>query len=159
MRLILALAVALSASSPVFAAEPTPNGPATIDVVVEDGRGRTVETLNAADFSVTEQSRPLALESVRFIRAGARTAGVSPVPVSAALKDSNQPATSVVAIYLDEFHVTPGPSVERIRRALIRFVNEDLDPSDQLIVLKSLDSLLDITPVTDRAEAIRKVES
>ena len=65
----------------------------------------------------------------------------------------------VIAIYLDEFHVVPGAAAESVRGSLIRLINEDLDPSDQVIVLKSLDSLLDIKPASDRREAIQKLES
>jgi VWFA-related protein len=65
----------------------------------------------------------------------------------------------VIAIYLDEFHVMPGPAAERVRSALVRLVNEAVAPSDQLILLKSLDSLLDIKPAKDPREAIQKLES
>jgi len=157
MRLILALAIALSAGAPLPAAETTTIGPASIDVVVEDSRGRVVDTLGPSDFTVIEQSRPLTVESVRFVRASAKTAGVS--AVSAAAPGSGTDSGRVVAIYLDEFHVMPGPAAERVRSALVRLVSEAVTSSDQLIVLKSLDSLLDIKPATDPREAIQKLES
>jgi VWFA-related protein len=157
MRSILALVLALAASAPLPAAEPTANGSTTLDVVVEDSRGRVVDTLTLADFSVTEQSRSLTLDAVRFVRPAANNAGATAVPISAPAKAST--SASVVAIYLDEFHVTPGPAADRALGAVIRFVNEDVNAADQLIVLKSLDSLLDIKPAGDRGEAVRKLES
>jgi VWFA-related protein len=128
-------------------------------VVVEDGRGRAIDTLGPADFSVTEQSRPLAVDSVRFVRAATKGAAATAVPVSTAGPGSPPDSGRVIAIYLDEFHVMPGPAADRARSALIRLINEDVDPSDQLIVLKSLDSLLDIRPTTDRRDAVQKLES
>jgi hypothetical protein len=115
MRLILGLAFALSVSAPLPAAEPTPNTPATLDVVVEDSRGRAIDTLGPADFSVTEQSRPLAVDSVRFVRPGASGAGSTAVPVSAPLSGSTGHAGRVIAIYLDEFHVVPGATARAAR--------------------------------------------
>src|SRR5262245_46848154 len=159
MRLILALALATGVSSASQAADPVPASPTTLDVVVQDGRGRAVETLGPADFSVTEQTRPLAVDSVRFVRGAAPSGAGSAVPVSAPVAGPGAGVGRVVAIYLDEFHVAPGPAAERVRGSLIRLINEAVDPSDQLIVLKSLDSLLDIKPVADRRDAIKKLEA
>ena len=63
------------------------------------------------------------------------------------------------AIFLDEFHTTSGPGVERARAALIRFIREDLAPGDLFVVLKPLDSLLDIRLTNDRDAAVRAIES
>jgi VWFA-related protein len=159
MRLILALALTVGASTPLPAAESTPKNPTTLDVVVEDSRGRAIDSLAPSDFSVTEQSRPLALDSVRFVRASTTAVGVAAVPVNAAAQASHADSGRLVAIYLDEFHVVPGPAADRVRLALIRLISEDVEASDRLIVLKSLDSLLDIKPTTDRRDAIQKLES
>ena len=158
MRLILALAFVAGASVPLPAADPAPN-PQTLDVLVEDSRGRAIDTLGPADFAVTEQSRSLGIDSVRFVRADQKAGGATAVPVSAPAQGSSPDSGRVIAIYLDEFHVVPGPAADRIRSALIRFVADEVGPSDQLIILKSLDSLLDIRPTTDRRDAIQKLES
>src|SRR5215467_1612988 len=103
MRWFLTLALATSASVLLPAAElPLSNLP-TLDVVVEDGRGQAVDTLGPSDFTVTEQSRVLSVESVRFVRRGPASGGVAAVPVS-----NTSPATApdtgrLIAIYLDEF--------------------------------------------------------
>jgi VWFA-related protein len=159
MRLILALALTVGASTPLPAAESTPKNPTTLDVVVEDSRGRTIDSLAPSDFSVTEQSRQLPLDSVRFVHASVTAVGVAAVPVNAAVQAPHADSGRLVAIYLDEFHVVPGPAADRVRLALIRLISEDVEPSDRLIVLKSLDSLLDIKPTTDRRDAIQKLES
>src|SRR5262245_4809362 len=153
MRLLLALALTLGAIH-LSAADSARTSP-TLDVVVEDSRGKAIDTLKPSDFTVTEQSRAIAVESVRFVRAEPN--GASAVPASARLSDTSDVPGRVIAIYLDEFHVAPGPAADRARAALIRLVSTE--PGDQVIVLKSLESLLDITPVSDRREAIQKLES
>jgi VWFA-related protein len=159
MRVSLALALAMSASVLLPAAEVPLNNLPTLDVVVEDGRGQAVETLGPSDFTVIEQSHALAVESVRLVRPGAGSVGVSAVPVSNTAPATTTDAGQLIAIYLDEFHVAPGPAAERVRASLIRLVSDNVDPSDRVIVLKSLDSLLDIRPAKDRHDAIQKLES
>lgn len=159
MRFFLALALVLGASPALPAEQTTSSRPPTLDVVVEDSRGKAVENLGPSDFTVTEQSRPVAVEGVRFVRAVSKGTGVTAVPVSAAVSASDPRAGSVMAIYLDEFHVAPGALAEQMRAALISLVTESIEPSDQLIVLKSLDSLLEIKPVTSPSEAIQKLKS
>jgi len=159
MRFFLALALVLSASTALPADQTSSSRPPMLDVVVEDSRGKPVENLGPSDFTVTEQSRPVAVESVRFVRAASKAAGVTALPVSAPARPSDPGAGSVIAIYLDEFHVAPGAPAEQVRAALISLVTESIEPSDQLIVLKSLDSLLEIKPVQSPAEAIQKLQS
>src|SRR5262245_18894283 len=160
MRLILALTFAVGISTALGAADPTPgSATATLDVVVEDNRGRAIDTLGPADFSVTEQSHSLTVDSVRFVRPVLPNTSASAVPPSATNGASGVETGRVVAIYLDEFHVAPGRTADDVRDALVRLINQDDQPSDRWIVLKSLDSLLEIKPATDRSEAIHKLES
>src|SRR5262249_57465747 len=105
MRFFFALALVLSAITALPADQTTSSRLPKIDVVVEDGRGRTVETLGPSDFTVTEQSRPVAIDGVRFVRAAGKAAGVTAVPVSAPVSGADPDAGRVIAIYLDEFHV------------------------------------------------------
>lgn len=111
-----------------------------LDVVVRGSKGQTVERLAPSDLVVTESGQPLSIESVRFVR---------PTP--------SEPRD--LAIFLDEFHVQPGPEAARVRDTLARFVSESLTPADRLAVLKPLDSLLDIAVTTDRAAALAAIES
>src|SRR5438552_15529387 len=98
MRLVLALALTLGAAAPPPTSESTPPTAPTLDVVVEDARGRTVETLGLADFSVTEQSRPLMIDSVRFVRAPATPAGgATPVSIGAAAQAPDVDGARVIA--------------------------------------------------------------
>jgi VWFA-related protein len=96
---------------------------------------------------------------VRFVRPGPGSGGVTAVPVSNTSPATTTDAGRLIAIYLDEFHVTPGPAAERVRASLIRVVSENVDPTDRVIVLKSLDSLLEIKPTKDLHDAVQKLES
>jgi VWFA-related protein len=128
--LVLALGLADTAAPPRL----------SLDVVVHDASGRSVERLTPGDLAVTESGRPLPIESVRFVRAS-----------------TSEPRS--VAIFLDEFHVSAGPDADRIRETLTRFVTDALGPADRLAVLKPLDSLLEISVTTDRAMALAAIQS
>jgi VWFA-related protein len=100
-----------------------------------DARGRAVGTLTPRDFELREGGKLLPIEEATFV--------------------ANTPR--VVAIYLDEYHISPGASADRAREALARFVQHELDPRDSIVVMKPLDSLLSIRLTTDHARELAKI--
>ena len=63
------------------------------------------------------------------------------------------------AIFLDEYHVTSGANTDRVREALLRFVDRDLTPRDLVAVMKPLDSLFAIRLTRDRDAVRRAIET
>jgi len=157
-RAISALAV-LSTSVGLIAQAPATGRLVTIDLIATDLRGRAVVDLKPADFDVREDATPLALESVRLVRAGA--AGDTPEAVIANAADERQAATAdearLVAVFLDEYHVESA-NADRVRATLLQFVDRDLGPRDLLVVMKPLDSLFAIRLTRDRAAARATIE-
>ena len=132
----------------------------TIDLVATDARGRAVENLTAADFDLREEGAPIALESVRFVRVSA--AAPAPRPIQTAADEHQaaaRDAARLFAIFLDEYHVQPGANADRVRDALLRFVDRDLSPDDLIVVMKPLDSLIAIRSARDRDAARAAIES
>jgi VWFA-related protein len=147
--LVYVLAVALGLLVPQ-APDERAAVPALLDVLVSDARGREVSTLTAADFAVSEDGVPLTIRNARFVRVN----GSEPPAAPDATAPTNPSGDArVVAIYLDEFHVTAGPAANRARDALVHFVRDSLGPSDFVVVLKPLDSVLTIHVSSDRAAA------
>ncbi|MEQ1870199.1 MAG: VWA domain-containing protein [Vicinamibacterales bacterium] len=109
--------------------------PVRLGVVVTDLGGRRVGTLGPKDFSVIED-------------------GVGRLPV-----DSAEIAVGprLFAIFLDDFHVGSGAAAERVREALARFVRHDLASTDQVVVLRPLDSLVDIRFAETRTAALAAI--
>ena len=128
-----------------------------IDVIASDARGRGVENLAAGDFQITENGAPQTIDAVRFtkIDGGARRDApiVDIAPIRSELDEQEQASldgTRLVAILLDEYHVSAGASTDRVRGTLARFVDRELSPRDLVAVLKPLDSLLTIRLTRDR---------
>jgi VWFA-related protein len=107
-----------------------------IDAIAEDARGRFIDDLKANDFELREEAATKALDSAELKRAD---------------------GPRLVAIYLDEYHVSMDAVTDQLRAELTRFVDNRLDRKDLLVVMKPLDSLLTIHLTEDRDAARRAI--
>ena len=85
------------------------------------------------------------------------------LPLIQSAADERQAAVQddarLFAIFLDEYHVTSGANTDRVRDALLRFVDRDLTPRDLVAVMKPLDSLFTIRLTRDRGAVRRAIET
>jgi len=123
-----------------------------IDAIVTDSNGRAILDLRPSDFELFENGVSLPIQSAQ-LRTLPKDAGpVSPVPLEAdEERAAKQPGTRVFAFFLDEFHVTPGPGVDRARAAINEFIDQHLQPQDLAVVMKPLDNVTAIRFTRDRA--------
>jgi VWFA-related protein len=130
-----------------------------VDVVVTDTHGRPILNLRPDDFTVVENGTPQTLDTAVFMSKSSIAGPFEPVEstatdgndLKAEERAAKEPGTRVVAIYLDEFHVSSGPASDRVRQALTRFADEQLRSSDLVAVLKPMNSLSAIRFTRDRA--------
>ena len=139
-----------------------------IDVVAVDARGAAINSLKLGDFDLREDGKPVAIDEARLVRINT-TAAVGSVggpaegiqqPVQSVADEqraARRDGTRLVAIYLDEYHISPGGAADRARDALIEFIDRELGPRDLVAVMKPLDSLFTIRLTHDREEARRIV--
>src|SRR5262252_1863799 len=149
-------------TSPTPASPSTPGRLVTVDLSVTDARGRTLTDLKPADFELREGSTLLPLESVRLVRVGQASQAEPPSRIQSAADErlaAGQEQARLFAIYLDEYHVASGAETNRVREALIRFIDRDLSPDDLILVMKPLDSLFTIRVTRDRDAVRQAVES
>jgi len=168
---ILAVAVAAAVQAPVLSQ--TVSVPefaigevVRVDVIPTDARGRFIDGLTTADFSVREDGAEQTVDDVRLVKV-LGTAGQSNsaqvMRIASAADERAEAArdnTRVIGIYLDEYFVSPANTAV-VRAALHRFVDEDLGPGDLVAVVRPLESLLQIRLTRDRAalhQAIDKFE-
>jgi VWFA-related protein len=163
-RLLVAVAVA---SATLLAAEPPSSSDAAapalirMNAVVADARGRLVSGLNASDFQLAIDGVSQPIESVRFVAADAGTSsGETPQPIFSRAEEeaaASEDGARLFAIFLDEYHVSEGPAVARVRDVMTRFVQQTLKPRDLLLVVKPLDSLLTLQMTRDRSAALKVI--
>ncbi len=165
MRGVLAAAFALAVLSPQPPVRGEPSAPAylvNIDVIPADARGRILDDLEPADFELREEGTLQPLEGVRFIRVADGPPSAAPVMIRTAADERQAAAgddTRLVAIFLDEYHVSAGASTDRTREALTRFVDRDLSSRDLVVIMKPLDSLLAILATRDREAMHRSIDA
>ena len=162
--LLLALALATGpGAEPADAADLIEPVVVRIDAVPSDASGRFVENLVAEDFEVLEAGAPRPIESVR-VRPPRGKRSVRRWPHRFESRADEHAAAAldgarVFAVFLDEYHITPGPSADRARQALVRFVNEALGPRDLVVLVKPLDSLLSLRLTRDHKGLVRTIET
>jgi len=154
-----------SAPAPKSAGSDSASSPGrlvTIDMTVTDARGRALTDLKQTDFELREGATLLPLESVRLVRVAPSPQSDPPARIQSAADErlaAGQEQSRLFAIYLDEYHVASGAESNRVREALIRFMDRDVSPDDLIVVLKPLDSLLTIRMTRDRDAVRRSIES
>jgi VWFA-related protein len=132
-----------------------------VDLVATDNRGRAVEGLKHQDFELREDGTLRAIDEVRFVKLDADSAAAEETLAIQSEADERTAAARLnarlFAIFLDEYQVDAA-NTARVRRALAQFVDETLNPSDLIVVMRPLDSLLTIRMTRDHVQARRAIE-
>jgi len=159
MRALLALALLTVA---VHTAPVDPERPETLvrlDAIAADAGGRLVRDLKADDFEILEQGTPRPIASVQFVSTNLAVPVGNEAPKSIeSSADERLEADDdarLFAIFLDEYHVSAGPTVERVRTAMTEFLARELRPRDLVLIARPLDVLPSLRVTRDR-EAIRE---
>jgi VWFA-related protein len=128
-----------------------------VEAIVTDKQGKPVLNLRSSDFVIHENGVPQTIDNAVLMSRKASTEPSAPIGSNADLeRAAKEPGTRIIGLYLDEFHVEPGASTDRVRQALARFVDDNLRPADLIAVMKPFDPVTDIRFTRDR-DAARKV--
>lgn len=143
MRFVFAAIAALNLAAGVAALDQPPASAPNIhvvriDAIAVDAKGQPVGDLKPTDFELREGGVSRPLDGVELRRGG---------------------GPRLFAIFLDEYHVSKGEATDRVREALTRFVDQDMQPADLIVVMKPLDSLFAIRLTDDREAARRSIQS
>ena len=149
---------ALSLPSSPSSTDPSPVT-VRINAVVTDGRGRSLADLKAADFELDDNGVPQKLQSVELRSIATQTSAGAPIDTEAEEeRAARDPGVRVIALFLDEFNVSPGLDSQRVRDTATRFINEQLRPRDLLYVMKPMGPVNAIRFTRDRAAALGVVQ-
>ncbi|MGB7220500.1 MAG: VWA domain-containing protein [Vicinamibacterales bacterium] len=169
MRAFLVAALSTSLAAVLLGAQTGPRGDQTpvahevrIDVIAVDAAGRVVTNLSASDFELREGAAPQTIDEVRFVSTAAAPPDEPLAPVDSAAderREAGRAGARLFAIYLDEYHISPGASADRTRDALTALLDRSLGPRDLIVVMKPLDSLFTIRLTRDRDRARQIVAS
>jgi VWFA-related protein len=94
------------------------------DTVVTDDRGRQVTNLKPGDFEVLEDNKPRPILGVNYVS-------------NASMQPANSPeAKTTIALLVDDLHLS-FQSVAFLRKPLTKFVNTQMNPGDQVAILRA----------------------
>jgi VWFA-related protein len=154
-QMLLALGLSFSLLTPVVAQEPAKQGEVVrvttnlvqIDVVVTDKDGRTVTDLSPDDFEVSEDGKKQQITNFSYI--SAVDSAVPRPDTAASTSPSKKPAEPVmpaqlkreevrrtVALVIDDLGLS-FESFGYARKALSKFVDEQMQPNDLVAVLRT----------------------
>jgi len=133
---IVGLAALFGAWSLSLRAEPT-RPLVSLPLFVTDVKGQSIRNLKAPDIEIDEGGVAQKVSSIAF----------------------RGESTRRVALFLDEYHVSPGAATERARASVARFVERYLEPDDAVMVMKPLDPPAATAPVANIDAAHRAVEA
>jgi VWFA-related protein len=133
---IVGLAALLGAWSLSLRAEPT-RPLVSLPLFVTDVKGQSIRNLKAPDIEIDEGGVAQKVSSIAF----------------------RGESTRRVALFLDEYHVSPGAATERARASVARFVERYLKPDDAVMVMKPLDPRAATAPVPSIDAVHRAIEA
>jgi VWFA-related protein len=131
-----------------------------IDAIVTDLHGRPILNLRPADFEIFENGVQQKIDGVELKSRSSALASTE--RIDSAIEEeraAREPGTRLIALYLDEFHVSAGASSEYLRQTVLRFLDEQLRPGDLFIVMKPLDNVTTIRFTRDRDAARQAVST
>jgi VWFA-related protein len=133
-----------------------------VDVIVTDNKGQPVLDLNADDFVVTEDGKPQKVESFTVVKidAAGQTAARPTTAIRTDFDEEREAARSDVRLFvmlLDDYHVRRGNDMA-VRKPLIEFIENQLDPADMVAIMYPLTPVADIRFSRDRRALIGAIE-
>ena len=113
-----------------------------VDVIVSDKDGKAVTDLKQTDFDVTEDGKPQAVETFKYVQVSGDVAPGDPEPkeIRSEFDEESEAARDDVrlfAIFLDDYHVTRS-SAMAIRSTLAGFIQKQIGPNDLVAIMYPL---------------------
>jgi VWFA-related protein len=133
-----------------------------VDVIVTDNKGEPVLDLKAEDFTVTEDGKPQKVEQFTVVKIDAQ-AQTAARPNSAIRSDFDEereaarPDVRLFVLLLDDYHVRRGNDMA-VRKPLVDFIQNQLDPADMVALMYPLTPVADIRFSRDRNAVIGAIE-
>ena len=133
-----------------------------VDVIVTDGKGEPVLDLKPEEFTVTEDNKPQKVEQFTVVKIDAveQNAARPTTAIRSDFDEEREAARADVRLFvllLDDYHVRRGNDMA-VRKPLVDFIQNQLDPADMIAVMYPLTPVADIRFTRDRNAVIGAIE-
>src|SRR5688572_10826622 len=133
-----------------------------VDAIVTDGKGEPVLDLKPEEFIVTEDNKPQKVEQFTVVKIDAvgQNEARPTTAIRSPFDEEREAARADVRLFvllLDDYHVRRGNDMA-VRKPLIEFIQNQLDPADMLAIMYPLTPVADIHFSRDRNIAAGAIE-
>jgi VWFA-related protein len=134
-----------------------------VDVIVSDKKAQPVTNLTQNDFEVLEDGKPVAIEQFRLIKVDGNPTPGGPPPKQIRNRNDEELEAArddvrVFVFFMDDYHVRRANSMS-VRPTLIRFIQQQLRPTDMIGIMYPLMPVSDLQLTRDHEKIANAINT
>jgi VWFA-related protein len=134
-----------------------------VDVIVSDRKAQPVTNLTQNDFEVLEDGKPVAIEQFKLIKVDGNVKPGDPAPKQIRNRNDEELEAArddvrIFVFFMDDYHVRRGNSMS-VRPTLIRFIQQQLRPTDMIGIMYPLMPVSDLQLTRDHAKIANAINT
>jgi VWFA-related protein len=134
-----------------------------VDVIVSDRKAQPVTNLTQNDFEVLEDGKPVAIEQFKLIKVDGNPTPGGPPPKQIRNRNDEELEASrddvrIFVFFMDDYHVRKANSMS-VRTPLIRFIQQQLRPTDMIGIMYPLQPVSDVQLTRDHEKIANAINT
>jgi VWFA-related protein len=134
-----------------------------VDVIVSDRKAQPVTNLTEADFEVLEDGKPVKIEQFKLIKVDGNPVPGGPPPKQIRNRNDEELEAArddvrIFVFFMDDYHVRKANSMS-VRTPLIRFIQQQLRPSDMIGIMYPLQPISDVQLTRDHEKIVNAINT
>ncbi len=132
-----------------------------VDVIVSDRKAQPVTNLTEADFEVLEDGKPVKIEQFKLIKVDGNPVPGGPPPKQIRNRNDEELEAArddvrIFVFFMDDYHVRKANSMS-VRTPLIRFIQQQLRPTDMIGIMYPLQPISDVQLTRDHEKIVNAI--
>jgi VWFA-related protein len=134
-----------------------------VDVIVSDRKAQPVTNLTEADFEVLEDGKPVKIEQFKLIKVDGNATPGGPPPKQIRNRNDEELEAArddvrIFVFFMDDYHVRKANSMS-VRTPLIRFIQQQLRPTDMIGIMYPLMPVSDLQLTRDHEKIANAINT
>jgi VWFA-related protein len=134
-----------------------------VDVIVSDRKAQPVTNLTQDDFEVLEDGKPVAIEQFKLIKVDGNPTPGGPPPKQIRNRNDEELEAArddvrIFVFFMDDYHVRRSNSMS-VRPTLIRFIQQQLRPTDMIGIMYPLMPVSDLLLTRDHEKIANAINT
>jgi len=134
-----------------------------VDVIVSDKKAQPVTNLTQNDFEVLEDGKPVKIEQFKLIKVDGNPTPGGPPPKQIRNRDDEELEAArddvrIFVFFMDDYHVRKANSMS-VRTPLIRFIQQQLRPTDMIGIMYPLMPVSDLQLTRDHEKIVNAINT